>query len=100
VESSCEHRNEPSVSKKKIGDILEYLSDWRFLKKDSNSWGQLVNEFVCLSVYFRIGYIIETQGNNFVCSLCACSLINFAMTKYVRNKNPTPVWREKRQRYI
>jgi hypothetical protein len=34
VEESCEHGNEPSGSIK-FWKILEYLRDWRILKKDS-----------------------------------------------------------------
>jgi hypothetical protein len=34
VDGSCEHGNESSGSMK-CWEILEYLSDWRLLKKDS-----------------------------------------------------------------
>jgi hypothetical protein len=36
-EGSREHGNELSVSIK-YSEILEYLSDWRLLKKDSAPW--------------------------------------------------------------
>jgi hypothetical protein len=42
VEGSCEHGKELSVSLKFVG-ILEYLSDWCHLKKDSDPWIELLN---------------------------------------------------------
>jgi hypothetical protein len=38
---SCEHGNEPSGSIK-CWEVLEWLSDWRLLKKDSAPWNYLV----------------------------------------------------------
>jgi predicted deacylase len=37
VEGSCEHGNELSGSIK-CWEILEWLSDWQLLKKDSAPW--------------------------------------------------------------
>jgi hypothetical protein len=37
VEGSCERGNEPSGSLKSL-EILEQLSDWRLLEKDSALW--------------------------------------------------------------
>jgi hypothetical protein len=37
LEGSCEHGNESSCSIK-YWEILEYLSDWRLLKKGSTPW--------------------------------------------------------------
>jgi hypothetical protein len=42
VEGSCEHGNERSGSVK-YWEVLEQLSDWRLLKKDSTSWNWLDN---------------------------------------------------------
>jgi hypothetical protein len=37
MEGSCEHGNKPSGSVK-FWEILEQLSDWRLLKRDSAPW--------------------------------------------------------------
>jgi hypothetical protein len=39
VAGSCEHGNEPSGSIKRW-EILEYLSDWRLLKKGLAPWSE------------------------------------------------------------
>jgi hypothetical protein len=41
VEGPCEHGNEPSGSIK-FWEILEWLRNWRLLKKDSTPWSYLV----------------------------------------------------------
>jgi hypothetical protein len=45
VEGSCEHGNEPSGSIK-YREILEWLRNWRLLKKGLAPWSQLVSLFV------------------------------------------------------
>jgi hypothetical protein len=42
VDGSCEHGDEHSGSIK-YWEILELLSDWRLLKKDSVPWGWSVH---------------------------------------------------------
>jgi hypothetical protein len=41
VEDSCEHGNEPPGSIK-CWEILEWLSDWRLLKKNSAPWSRSI----------------------------------------------------------
>jgi hypothetical protein len=43
VEGSCEHVDEPSGSIKCL-EILQWLSDWWLLKKDSAPWSSFDNE--------------------------------------------------------
>jgi hypothetical protein len=40
MEGYCEHGNEPSGFRE-FGKILEEMSDWRLLKKDSDPWSYL-----------------------------------------------------------
>jgi hypothetical protein len=42
---SCEHDNE-HLGSMNSWEVLEELSDWWFLKKDSAPWSQSVNELV------------------------------------------------------
>jgi hypothetical protein len=44
---SCEHGNEPSGSMK-FSEILEWLSDWQLLKKDSSPSSLFVGWFALL----------------------------------------------------
>jgi hypothetical protein len=45
VEGSCKHGNENSGSRK-CWEILEWLSDWWLLKKDSAPWSLLVSSLI------------------------------------------------------
>jgi hypothetical protein len=45
VEGFCEHGNEP-LGSIKCREILEYVSGWWLLKKDSPLWSLLVNSIL------------------------------------------------------
>jgi hypothetical protein len=55
VEGSCEHGNEPSDSIN-FWEALEWLNNWRLLKKDSAPSCQLVSYF-----------LLPRQQNNTLC---------------------------------
>jgi hypothetical protein len=52
VKSSCEHGNEP-LGSIKCCETLE-LSDWRLLKKGSDSWSWLVRHELLDLIYLKI----------------------------------------------
>jgi hypothetical protein len=63
VQGSCEHGNEPSGSLK-CWENLEYLRNWRLLKKGSAPWSKLVSLFRtvqdCVNV-FLILLVLEVR---------------------------------------
>jgi hypothetical protein len=52
---SCEHGNEPSGSIK-FWEILEWLRNWRLLKKASAPWSWLVS-LICFPISINIDFL-------------------------------------------
>jgi hypothetical protein len=61
VEGSCEDGNEPFGSTK-YWEVLQYLSDWRLLKKDSASWNWLITECIRFELLAAVVMKNSTSG--------------------------------------
>jgi hypothetical protein len=83
VEGSCEHGNEPLGSIKCL-EILEYLSDWRPLRKGSAPWSYVFCSS-CLSFVLSVFSVcISFRADSLICHVVLKKHVNQYRTCYTR----------------